>query len=329
MAKPPGPPKKAMNNYCVIHIEKQSGPTGALGRHIDRRIQPKNANPEKANLNFAITTREINGRNSVVACRPDEQAPLIDRVNDRIREGYKGKKALRKDAIKQLNVILTGSHDAMTAMDEGQISEWALNNYIFLADKYGRENVVGFVVHLDERTPHIHATIVPLTEDGRLSAKEVVGNNKQLAALQDEYAEAMKQFDLVRGRRYSQASHLTTAEYYRVVEATEESLSPLLSDEQLPEPPQVTTPPLNPLKHDEWRKQQQAELDDYAQKVNQAFSRQRRNIELTKAKARRMFEPILDWMRLRRKETRKKFQTHQVSPKSEKSLKTPKIGQKI
>ena len=75
--------------------------------------------------------------------------------------------------------------------------------------------------HLDEKTPHIHATIVPLTPDGRLSAKEIVGNNKKLAELQDRYATAMQSFGLERGERGSKVTHRTTQEYYKGVNSLE------------------------------------------------------------------------------------------------------------
>ena len=40
----------------------------------------------------------------------------------------------------------------------------------------GEENITRFAVHLDEKTPHIHCVFVPITEDGRLSAGDWVGN---------------------------------------------------------------------------------------------------------------------------------------------------------
>lgn len=44
-------------------------------------------------------------------------------------------------------------------------------------------------VHLDEKTPHMHFGIVPITQDGRLSAKEVIGNKKALTEFQDRFNE--------------------------------------------------------------------------------------------------------------------------------------------
>ncbi len=51
----------------------------------------------------------------------------------------------------------------------------------------GKENFVSAVVHMDEKTPHLHLTFVPITEDGRLCAKEIIGNKKALTEWQDQF----------------------------------------------------------------------------------------------------------------------------------------------
>lgn len=43
-----------------------------------------------------------------------------------------------------------------------EIENWAKDVYGWCAKRYGRENIVGFQVHLDESSPHIHALIVPV-----------------------------------------------------------------------------------------------------------------------------------------------------------------------
>ncbi len=49
-----------------------------------------------------------------------------------------------------------------------------------LEQEYEKGNLLYATVHLDEKTPHMHYGVVPITTDGRLSAKEVVGNKKPL-----------------------------------------------------------------------------------------------------------------------------------------------------
>lgn len=77
--------------------------------------------------------------------------------------------------------------------------------YDFIARKYGEENIAAFVVHLDESLPHIHCTLVPITQSGRLSYREIfAGENKYDLAqrtkqLHDELAEVNKKWGLERG----------------------------------------------------------------------------------------------------------------------------------
>lgn len=71
----------------------------------------------------------------------------------------------------------------------------------FLIDRIGRDNFISAVVHMDEKTPHMHLVFVPLTEDKRLCAKEIIGNRKKLIAWQDDFWTHMvkKYPDLERG----------------------------------------------------------------------------------------------------------------------------------
>ena len=58
--------------------------------------------------------------------------------------------------------------------------------------KVGRDNIFSAVVHMDEKTPHLHLCFTPITEDGRLSAKEILGNRAQLSQWQDDFHAHMK-----------------------------------------------------------------------------------------------------------------------------------------
>ena len=76
----------------------------------------------------------------------------------------------------------------------------------FFEQYQSRETIISAVVHMDEKTPHMHLSFVPLTPDGRLSAKDIVGNKKKLTWWQDKFWEHMVQKypDLERGESASQ-----------------------------------------------------------------------------------------------------------------------------
>ena len=120
--------------------------------------------------------------------------------------------------------------------NKGRLDEWCNDNLKYLADTFGKENIVSAVLHMDEQTPHIHATLVPIvkgerkrkkkeeqvkkryrkkpTDTARLCADEIMTRAK-LKSYQDTYAQAMSGYGLQRGIDGSEAKHITTRQYYR------------------------------------------------------------------------------------------------------------------
>ena len=75
----------------------------------------------------------------------------------------------------------------------------------FIGQNQDPKTIISAAVHMDEKTPHMHLSLVPLTEDGRLCAKEILGNKRKLTQWQDRFWEHMvKKFpDLERGESAS------------------------------------------------------------------------------------------------------------------------------
>ena len=197
--------------FCTLHFQKATEPIrGDLGNHIDR-IPGKEYSYRHADLSLTEENMSL----------PDEynkyvSMPYNDAIKARVQEGYTGKKSLRKDAIWSVNTMLTGSHEDMKKIGDNPnlLQDWITANLEWCEEKFGRENIVRFNVHLDEKTPHIHCVWCPITEDGRLSAQEWIGNSKKLEALQSSYAEKMKPFGLERGIS-SDKKHVDTEEWRR------------------------------------------------------------------------------------------------------------------
>ncbi len=200
--------------FAVLHIEKgTAGKAGGLGNHIDRKIKVPNADPTLMDWNHTLVQdgNVMKWKN----IKEIDKGSLQKRINARIEQGYKGKRAIRKDAVTHLNIILTGSHEEMKTISSNKdFSEWLKDNYHFVCKQYGKENIVDFTLHMDERTPHLHCVVVPLTSDGRLSAKEVMGNRDKMTQLQDDYGNAMQKFNLQRGIKGSKATHDSIKEFY-------------------------------------------------------------------------------------------------------------------
>ncbi|MRI64595.1 hypothetical protein EDM00_11455 [Ornithobacterium rhinotracheale] len=198
----------AYAGFAVYHIEKGSISSGGIGKHIDREKGAehsyRHADPSRRHLNKNYKVHEDR-----------HEMKLSDAINERIKEGYKSKAKIRKNAVKYVTHILTGSHEDMKRMEQnGTLGEWVRENYEFLSQEYGFKNIVRFTLHMDEKTPHLHAVTVPLTKDGRLSAFEIIGNRKKMQERQDRYAERMEQFGLRRGIKSTGITHEGAREYY-------------------------------------------------------------------------------------------------------------------
>ena len=120
-----------------------------------------------------------------------------------IQKNYKSTKTIRKDAVKNVELIFTSDKDffdKLTPEDERKFFEKSLE---FAQEYFGEKNIFSAIVHKDETTPHMHINLVPITKEGKLSAKEVVGNRKDLEQMQDKYFQKIsKSFpELERGKK--------------------------------------------------------------------------------------------------------------------------------
>ena len=86
-----------------------------------------------------------------------------------------------------MDTLITASPEFFTGRGQREIQAYFTEAVAFVEKKIGRGNIFSAVVHMDEKTPHLHLCFTPITEDGRLSAKEILGNRAQLSQWQDEF----------------------------------------------------------------------------------------------------------------------------------------------
>ena len=105
-----------------------------------------------------------------------------------------------------IETLFTASPEFFKGKKRAEIRVFFEEALHFLEQHQSKETIISAVVHMDEKTPHMHLCFVPLTEDGRLSAKDIMGNKKKLTWWQDEFWKHMvKRFpDLERGESASQ-----------------------------------------------------------------------------------------------------------------------------
>jgi hypothetical protein len=206
--------------YAICRVAKiktaQAG--AAKTAHNYRQRETPNADTERKPMNQEyINTAERN---------------YWELATERIQEA--GAK-VRHDSVRGVEVLLTASPEAFQRQADGSPndwhgSQWAETNIAFLKDKFGEQNVVSCTLHQDELTPHFHAVVVPLTVDGRLSAKDVF-NPKTLRVLQTEYAEAMKPFGMERGVEHSRTKHEVMRHVYGAQERSRGEVAELTKPE--------------------------------------------------------------------------------------------------
>ena len=199
-----------------------------------------------------------------------EQRNYSELAEQRIRQVVTRK--VRADQVKAVEVVMTGSPEgfkrdaAGRALDYSE-SQWAADNLHFLQNKYGKENVVSFTLHQDEKTPHIHAVIVPITADGRLSAKDLF-TPQTLRELQTQYAEAMAPYGMERGVEHSQTKHQAPRRHYGQADQ---------AAQLVPGPVLVETVKLGEIPlfgREEWKVKEEARVNErFAQQVAQVQER--------------------------------------------------------
>ena len=127
-----------------------------------------------------------------------------DLAEERIAEA--GIKIRRHDQIRCVEIVFTASpeffeRDANKRAVDMQDSQWTKDIRTYLVATFGEKNLIGFQIQQDEKSPHVHAVVVPITEDGRLSSRDVF-NPTTLRAYQIKFAEAMKPHGLERGTEH-------------------------------------------------------------------------------------------------------------------------------
>jgi hypothetical protein len=206
--------------YCAVKIKKiKSGGVGHIEEHNRRTVEQRHTDSSKTHLNKWL----MPAYNS-----------LSEAVNDKIATlATKQKRKVRKDAVVLVDMVLIASPEYFRKnkadwgqYDQDKLSEYSKASLNFLKKKYG-DRLISVALHLDEATPHIHASIVPITEDGRLSGKDMF-DKAQLSMLQTEYAEAMQHLGLKRGIK-GKKEQKDAKEYYQDLSKAQKAIESLTS----------------------------------------------------------------------------------------------------
>ena len=179
--------------YGILRFAKYKGPEiGRIEAHNERTKEIYASNPdvdtERSKYNFHLV--KPNGKYRA------EAEKQIAEVGCRTRT----------DSVRVVETLITASPDFFKDKKKAQIKEYFEHALNFILKHVPNERFLSAVIHVDEKTPHMHLSFVPITDDGRLSAKDIVGNRKKLTWWQDEFWKHMvkKYPDMERGESASE-----------------------------------------------------------------------------------------------------------------------------
>ena len=179
--------------YAILRFAKYKGPEiGHIESHNERTKEKYASNPDidtsRSHLNFHLVSPERKYR--------AEAEKQIAEAGCRTRS----------DSVRVVEVLVTASPEFFKGKKKAEIKTYFTVALDFIQKHQSKDTIISAVVHMDEKTPHMHLCFVPLTEDKRLSAKEIVGNKKKLTWWQDEFWKHMvgKYPDLERGESASE-----------------------------------------------------------------------------------------------------------------------------
>ena len=202
--------------YAILRFAKRKGGAAkAIAAHNERTKEAYASNPDidksRTVQNYHLVAprwsygQEIRHRISMAGCR------------------------VRRDSVKFVETLITTSPEFAKA-HESEMPEYFNRAFGFLKERIGEENIISAVVHMDEKTPHLHLCFVPLTKDKRLSAKEILGNKKAMIQWQDDFYACMSERwpELERGTPAVETKrrHLTP-QWYKKVTAMDAKLEQL------------------------------------------------------------------------------------------------------
>lgn len=145
--------------FVVLYIKKPKGNDTRTTAHIERTVQPANADPTRTHQNKEFIQS------------PDGVENRTQAIQHRI-ENVGLTRKIKENQIRALQVMLSGTPEDMQRIQtEGRLNEWCSDIIGWLRDTFGKDNLVSAVLHMDEKTPHIHATVVPIVQGERRKAK--------------------------------------------------------------------------------------------------------------------------------------------------------------
>lgn len=199
-------------NYCFLRMEKikTNGTLKSRYNHDYRLADVKNADKDRLGSN-----REL--------IRPKNWEGVIMDYNEAFHERiralpYYENHKIRSNAVLAYDILMAYTREASIDREKWCEScvQWLEDTFNVAPD--GKSNILSAVYHGDEYSPHIHAIVIPVDENGKLNASRFTNGSRAMTDLQSSYALDMERFGLQRGVVRSSAYHRLTSQFYAGIE---------------------------------------------------------------------------------------------------------------
>ena len=174
--------------FAILRFAKYKGSEiGHIESHNERTKEKYASNPDiaksRSHLNFHLVTPQRK-------YRAEAEKQIVE-------AGCR----TRSDSVRVVESLVTASPEFFKGKKKAEIKAYFQEALDFIREHQDPKTIISAVVHMDEKTPHMHLCFIPLTEDERLSAKEIVGNKKKLTQWQDRFWEHGKRPEKIGDQR--------------------------------------------------------------------------------------------------------------------------------
>lgn len=191
-----------MAQYAIIRMQKfNMSAVQGIQKHNQRQGKSnsnKDVDYERSHLNYDL----INDR------KLQYERIIKDEIAERVA------RKPRANSVVLSEFLVTASPEYMQSLTEDEQKRYFEKSLDFIRERYGERNTLYAVVHQDEANPHMHVGVLPITEDGRLSAKDIY-TRTELKNLQNDFPAEMQRhgFEVERGKEGSKEKHLSPNAY--------------------------------------------------------------------------------------------------------------------
>ena len=221
-----------------------------IGSHNKREKETYKSNPD-------IRKEDSINNIELVKCNSKYREKFYEITKEYRKEHEEKMKTIRQDRYKTFDqmvddskscvaddMIFTSGPEFFKDMTKEEILRWANGcmEFVYKDLGYTKEQVIQSVLHLDERTPHIHCVVVPLVKklDKRvnkerysISKRDYIKDQNYLSILQDKYCFRLNNlgFKLERGEKGTKIKNLSlgqlkgiTRQYERLADKSKKNI---------------------------------------------------------------------------------------------------------